>query len=105
VIDVGAEAARNEPWFNQTLTTVNDSVVRLGVIQGEFHWHKHDTTDEFFLVLDGGLLIDIEDGDTVTLGPDQGFTVPKGVVHRTRAPVRTTIVMVEAAGVVPTGDE
>ena len=104
LIDIPAEMAANEPWFNQTLTTVNDAVVRLGIIEGDFHWHKHDDQDEFFLVLEGQLLIDIEDGDTVTLEPHQGYTVPRGVVHRTRAPVRTTIVMVEAAGVVPTGD-
>jgi mannose-6-phosphate isomerase-like protein (cupin superfamily) len=103
-IDVGAEAAAVEPWFNQTLTQVNDSVVRLGVIEGDFHWHKHDVEDEFFLVLDGTLLIDIEGADTVTLERHQAYTVPRGVVHRTRAPVRTTILMVEPAGVVPTGD-
>jgi mannose-6-phosphate isomerase-like protein (cupin superfamily) len=104
LIDVGAEAAAHEPWFNQTLTSVNDAVVRLGVIDGDFHWHKHDDTDEFFLVLDGELLIDIEDRDTVTLSRHQGFTVPRGVLHRTRAHVRTTIVMVEAEGVAPTGN-
>jgi mannose-6-phosphate isomerase-like protein (cupin superfamily) len=104
LIDVGAEAAANDPWFNQTLTTVNDSVVRLGVIEGDFHWHKHDDTDEFFLVLEGELLIDFEERDSVLLHPHQGFTVPKGVVHRTRAPARTAILMVEAAGVAPTGD-
>ena len=104
LIDIPAEAAAVEPWHNQTLTTVNDSVVRLGVLHGDFHWHKHDDEDEFFLVLEGELLIDIEDGETVSLGPHQGYTVPRGVVHRTRAPVRTTIVMVEPAGVVPTGD-
>jgi mannose-6-phosphate isomerase-like protein (cupin superfamily) len=104
LIDVAAEAAANAPWFNQTLTSVNDSVVRLGVIEGEFHWHKHDDTDEFFLVIEGRLLIDFEDRESVTLEPHQGFTVPRGVVHRTRAPVRTAIVMVEAEGVSPTGD-
>ena len=105
LIDVGREADAHEPWFNQTLTTVNDSVVRLGVIDGDFHWHKHDDTDEFFLVLDGRLLIDVEGRDTVTLDPRQGYTVPKGVVHRTRAPAgRTAILMVEAAGVSPIGD-
>jgi mannose-6-phosphate isomerase-like protein (cupin superfamily) len=104
LIDVAAEAAANEPWFNQTLTSVNDSVIRLGVIHGDFHWHKHDDTDEFFLVLEGELLIDLEDRDTVSLKPHQGYTVPRGVVHRTRAPVRTAILMVEAAGVAPTGD-
>ena len=104
LIDIGAEAAANDPWFNQTLTTVNNSVVRLGVIEGDFHFHKHDEQDEFFLVLEGRLLIDIEGADTVALEPHQGFTVPRGVVHRTRAPERTAILMVEAAGVVPTGD-
>lgn len=104
-IDVAAEAAAHEPWFNQTLTTVNDSVVRLGVIDGDFHWHKHDVEDEFFLVLEGRLLIDIEGEDTITLDPHQGYTVPRGVVHRTRAPEgRTVILMVEPAGVQPTGD-
>jgi mannose-6-phosphate isomerase-like protein (cupin superfamily) len=104
LIDLRREAAENEPWFNQTLTSVNDSVVRLGVIEGDFHWHKHDDTDEFFLVLEGQLLIDIDGRDTVTLDPHQAYTVPVGVVHRTRAPVRTSILMVEAAGVTPTGD-
>ncbi len=91
------------PWFNQTLCKVNDSVVRMGVIQGEYHWHKHDNDDEFFYVVDGELLIDLE-GNTVSLKPQQGFVVPKGVVHRTRAPRRTIILMVENAGIIPTGD-
>jgi mannose-6-phosphate isomerase-like protein (cupin superfamily) len=104
LIDVAHEAASNAPWFNQTLTTVNGSAVRLGVIEGDFHWHKHDDTDEFFLVLEGRLLIDFEDRETATLEPHQGFTVPRGVVHRTRAPMRTAILMVEAEGVSPTGD-
>ncbi len=104
LIDIQAEIAAHEPWFNQTLTSVNDAVVRLGILEGDFHWHKHDGQDEFFLVLDGELLIDLEDRDTVTLGRHQGYTVPRGVVHRTRAPRRTAILMVESAGVVPTGD-
>jgi mannose-6-phosphate isomerase-like protein (cupin superfamily) len=104
LIDLPAEIAAHEPWFNQTLTTVNDAVVRLGVIEGDFHWHRHDDQDEFFLVLEGQLLIDLEGRDTVALEPHQGFTVPRGMEHRTRAPVRTAILMVEAAGVVPTGD-
>jgi mannose-6-phosphate isomerase-like protein (cupin superfamily) len=103
LIDVDAEAAAHVPWFNETLTTVNDAVVRLGVIEGDFHWHKHDDQDEFFLVIDGELLIDLEER-AVKLGPHQAFAVPRGVVHRTRARGRATILMVEAAGVVPTGD-
>ena len=104
LVDIPAEIASHEPWFNQTLTTVNDAVVRLGLIKGDFHWHKHDDQDEFFLVLEGQLLIDLEDRDTVVLEPHQGYTVPRGVTHRTRAPRRTAILMVEPAGVVPTGD-
>ncbi len=93
----------SETWFNQTLCRVNDCVVRLGILQGEFHWHKHDEEDEFFYVVDGTFLIDLE-GRTVTLGPKQGITVPRGVLHRTRAPERVVVLMIEGAGVVPTGD-
>jgi mannose-6-phosphate isomerase-like protein (cupin superfamily) len=104
VVDVPAlVAACTDRWYNQTLCRVNDSVVRLGVIEGEYHWHKHDDEDEFFHVIDGRLLIDLEDR-TVELRPQQGFVVPRGVVHRTRAPERTVILMVEGAGIVPTGD-
>jgi mannose-6-phosphate isomerase-like protein (cupin superfamily) len=92
-----------DDWFNQTLCEVNDCVVRLGVVQGEFHWHKHDKEDEFFFVVDGRLIIDLEDR-SVELLPHQGFTIPKGVLHRTRAPVRTAMLMVEGRTVTPTGD-
>jgi mannose-6-phosphate isomerase-like protein (cupin superfamily) len=92
-----------DDWFNQTLCQVNDCVVRLGVVQGEFHWHKHDNEDEFFFVVDGRLIIDLEDR-SVELLPRQGFTIPKGVIHRTRAPVRTAMLMVEGRTVSPTGD-
>ncbi len=95
--------ACTHPWYNQTLTRVNDAVVRLGVLKGEYHWHKHDREDEFFWVVEGRFLIDLE-GRTVELGPRQGLTVPRGVVHRTRAPDRCVVLMVEAATVVPTGD-
>ena len=90
-------------WYNQTLCKVNESVVRLGVVEGEYHWHKHDDDDEFFYVVEGELLIDLED-KTVALQPRQGFVVPKGVTHRTRATERTVILMVENAGIIPTGN-
>jgi mannose-6-phosphate isomerase-like protein (cupin superfamily) len=90
-------------WYNQTLCKVNASVVRLGVVEGEYHWHKHDEDDEFFYVVEGRLLIDLEDR-TVELTPRKGMVVPKGVLHRTRALERTVILMVENAGIVPTGD-
>src|SRR5947209_9341272 len=91
-------------WYNQTLCRVNASVVRVGVVQGEYHWHKHDDDDEFFYVVEGKLLIDLEER-VVELQPRQGFVVPKGVLHRTRAPQRTVILMFENAGIVPTGDK
>jgi mannose-6-phosphate isomerase-like protein (cupin superfamily) len=96
-------AACTDRWYNQTLCQVNDSVVRLGVMQGEYHWHKHERDDEFFFVIEGRFIIDLE-GRSVELRPKQGFVVPRGVLHRTRAPERTVILMVENAGIVPTGD-
>ncbi|MCZ6696821.1 MAG: cupin domain-containing protein [Acidobacteria bacterium] len=104
LVDIPAMvAACKEDWFNQTLCVVNDSLVRLGIIKGEFHWHKHDEEDEFFYVVDGTLHIDLE-SRSVALKPKQGFTVPRGVQHRTRAPEGAVILMVEGRGVVPTGD-
>ncbi|MCU1287432.1 MAG: cyclic nucleotide-binding protein [Acidobacteriales bacterium] len=90
-------------WYNQTLCKVNDSVVRLGVVKGNYHWHKHDDEDEFFYVVDGKFIIEMRDR-TVELGPRQGFVVPKGVEHCPRAPEKTVILMVEGAGIIPTGD-
>ena len=112
LIDVNnVVASVRDQWYNQTLCKVNDSVVRLGVMQGEYHWHKHDHDDEFFFTLEGRFLIDLEPaadgvtpGRTIDLLPGQGFVVPRGVVHRTRAPVRSVILMVENSGIVPTGD-
>ena len=90
-------------WYNQTLCGVNDSVVRMAVVEGEYHWHKHDKDDEFFYVVEGRLLIDLEDR-TVELAPRQGVVIPKGVMHRPRAPQRTVMLMVETSAIVPTGD-
>jgi cupin superfamily acireductone dioxygenase involved in methionine salvage len=109
LIDVKALADACEyKWFNQTLCKVNESVVRVGIIEGEYHWHKHDDDDEFFYVVEGKLLIDLQREQQkdriVELAPGQGFVVPKGIVHRTRAPQRTVILMMENAGIVPTGD-
>lgn len=92
-----------DKWFNQTLTKVNESVVRLGIVEGEYHWHKHDHDDEFFFVLEGQLLIDLE-GRTIELNPDQGVTISKGVMHRPRAPKKTVMLMVETSAIQPTGD-
>jgi mannose-6-phosphate isomerase-like protein (cupin superfamily) len=105
VVNVPALVAQvRHPWYNQTLCKVNDSVIRLGVFQpGEYHWHKHDQDDEFFFVLEGRFIIDLE-GRSIELKPQEGFVVPKGIVHRTRAPERTVILMAETAAIVPTGD-
>jgi dTDP-4-dehydrorhamnose 3,5-epimerase-like enzyme len=96
-------AACKDKWYNQTLCKVNGSVVRLGVIQGEYHWHKHDHDDEFFFVIEGCFIIDLEER-SIELRQSQGFVVPKGVLHRTRAPQKAVILMVENAGIIPTGD-
>ena len=105
LIDVGAEAAAvGDEWVNQTLTTVNDAAVRLGVVQGEFHWHKHEREDEFFYVVEGELEIEVADREAFVLGPQQGVTIPRGVMHRPTARRRTVVLMVEPATVQPTGD-
>jgi mannose-6-phosphate isomerase-like protein (cupin superfamily) len=91
------------PWFNQTLCQVNDSVVRLGIVQGEYHWHKHEKDDEFFYVVEGTFIIDLE-GRSLGLVAGQGVMIPRGVLHRTRAPERAIVLMVETSAVVPTGD-
>lgn len=92
-----------DKWFNQTLTKVNESVVRIGIVEGEYHWHKHENDDEFFYVLEGQLLIDLEN-ETIELNPNQGVTIPKGVMHRPRAPKKTVMLMIETAEIQPTGD-
>ncbi len=104
LVDAAALAGTcTEKWWNQALCRINDCVARLGVFEGEFHWHKHDREDELFFVLEGHLLLDLEER-SFTLGPHQGMVVPRGVMHRTRAPRRAVVLMVEAATVVPTGD-
>ena len=104
VIDVKDILAEQvEKWTNVDLTQVNDAIVRLGLFEGEFHWHKHDAEDELFFVLEGKLLLDLP-GETRELTPWQGYTVPRGVLHRTRAKERTVVLMVEKAGVKPGGD-
>lgn len=92
-----------DKWYNETLTKVNDSVVRVGIVEGEYHWHKHDNDDEFFFVLEGKLFVDLENR-TIELNPFEGVTVSKGIVHRTRAPQKTVMLMVETSAIQPTGD-
>ncbi len=105
LIDVPAIVNENkEKWFNQTLTQINDSVARIGIVEGEYHWHKHENEDEFFFVLSGQLLIDLEDR-TIELNPMQGTTITKGVMHRPRAPIKTVMLMVENSTIDPIGTE
>ena len=105
IIDVKAlVAACSDRWYNQTLCKVNDSVVRLGILDGEYHWHKHAREDEFFFTLEGRLIVDIEGKESVELGPQQGYVVPKGVGHKTRAPQKTVVLMIETASIKPRGD-
>ena len=102
-MDITGVAAANTPWWNRTLSEVNDAVVRLAVMEGDFHWHKHDEEDEFFYVLEGALTIELEDGE-VHLDPGQGVTVPRGKMHFPHAHGRTVVLMVEKGTVIPTGD-
>jgi len=103
-IDVNAVASAQTPWWNRTLSEVNDSVVRLAVMEGDFHWHKHDAEDEFFYVVEGALTIEVENRAPVELRPGQGVTIPAGVMHFPRAQGRTVVLMVEKGTVIPTGD-
>jgi len=106
LVDIPALVEKcTDQWYNQTVCKVNESVVRLGIVKGEYHWHKHDDEDEFFFTLSGELLIDIEEKETVILKQHQGYVVPQGIVHRTRAPEKTVILMIETAGIIPTGNE
>jgi len=104
IIDIPKLAdSKSDKWFNLDLTEVNECIVRLGVFEGEFHWHKHDKEDEFFFVISGRLLLDLKTG-TLELAPQQGYTVPRGTMHRTRAKERTIVLMMEKTGVKPKGD-
>jgi len=105
IIDISSLVKKcTDQWYNQTLCKVNDSVVRLGILHGEYHWHKHDNEDEFFFTLEGKLIIDIGGKDSVELSSQQGYVVPKGIVHRTRAPDKTIVLMIETTEIIPTGD-
>jgi mannose-6-phosphate isomerase-like protein (cupin superfamily) len=105
LVDLDAvRAGFDHPWTNQTLARINESVLRLGVVKGEFHWHKHDDSDELFYVVEGRLFVDVAEGPSHELGPRQAIVVPKGKVHRTRAPDGVIMLMVGAADIKPTGD-
>ncbi len=84
-------------WKNFVLSEINDHVVRVSVLDRDFHWHRHDESDEAFLVLEGKLYIDLEDRSEL-LRPGDFFTIPKGVLHRTRAQGRSVNITFEHRG-------
>lgn len=90
------QTKNSDSYVNEIVSEVNDHVVRLAVINGDYHWHKHDDCDEAFLVLEGELYIDLEER-TVSLEPGDLFTIPAGVMHRTRSKQRTVNLCFEKA--------
>ena len=93
----------NDHYAPRTIATFNGHDLMVVRAHGALDWHEHPDTDDFFLVLEGKLRLETEHGN-VELGTGDLYVVPRGVVHRTRAPHRTVILMVEGAGIVPTGD-
>ena len=93
----------NDHWSPRTVAEYNGHDVMVVKVQGEFTWHSHADTDDFFLVLQGELQIDLPDG-TVTLRPGQMFIVPKGVEHRPRAAGETHLLLIEPTGTPNSGD-
>lgn len=90
VIDLAAEsAAVTEDYRNQVLNRVNDACLRLAVFEGKYRWHVHPASDELFVVLEGAIIIELEDGGSIRVGPLQAATVPAGVMHRTIGVGRT----------------
>ena len=93
----------SEHWSPRTVTQFNNCDVMVVKVEGEFVWHKHDDTDDFFLVLKGRLDIEMRDR-TVSLGPGQLFVVPKGVEHRPVAREEVHLLLIEPTGTPNTGD-
>lgn len=104
-IDLAAKLATfNEAWQPRTVALFNGHDVMVAKLRGDYHWHVHDTTDDFFLVLHGRLEIDIEDGETVSLTAGQVYVVPAGVRHRPRASEEAHILLIEPTGTPNSGD-
>jgi mannose-6-phosphate isomerase-like protein (cupin superfamily) len=93
----------SEQWAPKVVARLNDYEVKVVKLEGEFVWHTHEDSDEFFLVTSGKLTIQMRDGN-VTLGPGQIFVVPSGVEHCPLAEGEAHVVLIEPAGVVNTGD-
>jgi mannose-6-phosphate isomerase-like protein (cupin superfamily) len=97
-------AAFSDYWSPRTIAQLNDSDVMVVKVKGEFVWHKHDDTDDFFLVLKGTLDIQMRDR-TVTLGPGEMYIVPKGVEHCPLAKEEVHLLLIEPTGTPNTGDK
>jgi mannose-6-phosphate isomerase-like protein (cupin superfamily) len=93
-----------EPWSPVDVAWVNDQVVRLAMIQGEYHWHKHTNEDELFYVLQGRVIIQLKDQTDVALGKGEMAVVPKGVGHCPRSEAPSYILMFEPHALVSRGD-
>jgi mannose-6-phosphate isomerase-like protein (cupin superfamily) len=93
----------DDHWKPRIVGRYNGNDLRLVKVKGEFVWHKHDETDDFFLVLDGRLTIRLRDRD-VELGPGEIFVVPRGVEHCPRADEEAAVLLIEPSGTVNTGD-
>ena len=96
-------ATFSDHWSPRTVAQFNGHDVMVVKVQGEFVWHKHDDTDDFFLVLDGQLDIELRDR-TVSLGAGELFVVPRGVEHRPIARGEAHILLIEPTGTPNTGD-
>jgi mannose-6-phosphate isomerase-like protein (cupin superfamily) len=99
----GALATVDEPFHPLIVTHLNDYKVAVVKARGEFVWHKHDDTDDFFLVLAGRLTIQLRDGD-IELGPGELCVVPRGVEHCPRADEEAQVLLIEPTGTPNTGD-
>jgi len=104
-IDLAAKLATfSEAWQPRTVALFNGHDVMVAKLRGDYHWHVHEDSDDFFLVLEGLLEIDIEGGATVSLAPGQLYVVPKGVRHRPRAQGEAQILLIEPTGTPNSGD-
>lgn len=107
VVLADALGSFTDQWSPRIVTTINDYDVRVAKVHGEHVWHTHDNTDEFFLVIDGELRIELREDDgerTVVLPEGAVFTVPRGIQHRPSAHIPTQILVLEPSGTLTVGD-
>lgn len=103
-VNIDAMLARfAEHWSPKKIAQINDYDLRIVKVQGDFTWHKHDDTDELFLVLSGELTIKMRDRDVV-LGPHDLFVVPRGIEHCPHADTESAVLLLEPSSVINTGD-